>query len=124
MKIYLPIQTKEFKNGKVKISSSQQEFELDTSLVSEIRWETKFPQQAQHEDLFAYTERIQSIKETSVPAIISKMKSLYCWFDTELSFIDFLKLFDLSDLAYVTKLTDTITSVWRAIKDGSAEKNS
>ena len=48
---------------------------------------------------------------------------LYCWFDTELDFIEFLKLFDLSDEAYVKKLTDGLKVAFELIFSGSAEKN-
>lgn len=123
MKVLLPIQTKEFKDGKIERHSYNKEFELDPSLASEMRWEAKFPQQAEHEDLFTYTQRIQKIEELTAPVIISKMKSIYCWFDTDISFIDFLKLFDLSDVEYINKLTSTLTEIWQAIKNGSAEKN-
>ena len=51
------------------------------------------------------------------------MKMLYCWFDTELEFIDFLKLFDLTDLEYVKKITGTIKEAFELIFEASAEKN-
>ena len=74
--------------------------------------------------MFGYSKRICEIQELYAPAIISKMKMLYCWFDTELEFIDFLKLFDLSDKEYVEKLTDGIKVAFELIFAGSAEKNS
>ena len=124
MKVKLPVQTKEFINGKQKVTCFEKEFDLDTSLASQIRWEARFPEQAVQEDLFTYTQRISSRTEITAPVIISKMKTIYCWFDTDMSFIDFLKLFDLSDAEYVKKLTDQITAVWSSITESSAEKNS
>ena len=123
MKIKLPIQTKEIVNGELVKKQSEKVFDLDTSLASQIRFETRFPELAQKEDLDGYSKRICKVEELSVAVIISKMKMLYCYFDTEISFIDFLKLFDLSDLEYVKKLTSEIKQAFELIFDGSAEKN-
>jgi hypothetical protein len=124
MKIKLPIQTKEIVNGELVKKESEKVFELDTSLASQIRFETKFPDLAQKEDLDGYSKRICKVEELSVAVIISKMKMLYCWFDTDLCFIDFLKLFDLTDTDYtVNKLTKAIKEAFELIFDGSAEKN-
>jgi hypothetical protein len=124
MKIKLPIQTKEIVNGELVKKQTEKVFELDTSLASQIRFETKFPELAQKEDLDGYSKRICKVEELSVAVIISKMKMLYCWFDTDLCFIDFLKLFDLTDTDYtVNKLTKAIKEAFELIFDGSAEKN-
>ena len=124
MKIKLPIQTKEIVNGELLKKQSEKVFDLDTSLASQIRFETKFPELAQREDLEGYSKRICKVEELSVAVIISKMKMLYCWFDTDLCFIDFLKLFDLTDTDYtVNKLTKSIKAAFELIFDGSAEKN-
>ena len=124
MKIKLPVQTKEIINGELVKKQSEKVFDLDTSLASQIRFETKFPDLAQREDLDGYSKRICKVEELSVAVIISKMKMLYCWFDTDLCFIDFLKLFDLTDTDYtVNKLTKAIKEAFELIFDGSAEKN-
>lgn len=124
MKIKLPIQTKEIANGELVKKQGEKVFDLDTSLASQIRFETKFPELAQREDLEGYSKRICKVEELSVAVIISKMKMLYCWFDTDLCFIDFLKLFDLTDTDYtVNKLTKSIKEAFELIFDGSAEKN-
>jgi hypothetical protein len=124
MKIKLPIQTKEIVNGKLVKKQSEKVFDIDTSLASQIRFETKFPELAQREDLDGYSKRICKVEELSVAVIISKMKMLYCWFDTDLCFIDFLKLFDLTDTDYtVNRLTKAIKEAFELIFDGSAEKN-
>lgn len=124
MKIKLPIQTKEIVNGELVKKQSEKVFDLDTSLASQIRFETKFPELAQREDLDGYSKRICAIEELSAPIIISKMKMLYCWFDTEISFIDFLKLFDLTDIEYINKMTNAIKEAFELIFKASAEKNS
>ena len=124
MKIKLPVQTKEIINGELVKKQSEKVFDLDTSLASQIRFETKFPDLAQREDLDGYSKRICKVEELSVAVIISKMKMLYCWFDTDLCFIDFLKLFDLTDTDYtVNKLTKAIKEAFELIFDGSSEKN-
>lgn len=123
MKVKFPVQTKEIVNGELVKRESEKSFDIDTSLASQIRFETKFPKLAEREDLFGYSKRICAIDELTAPVIISKMKMLYCWFDTDLDFIEFLKLFDLSDEAYVRKLTDAIKVAFELIFSGSAEKN-
>lgn len=123
MKVKFPVQTKEIVNGELVKRESEKSFSIDTSLASQIRFETKFPKLAEREDLFGYSKRICEIDDLTAPVIISKMKMLYCWFDTDLDFIEFLKLFDLSDEAYVRKLTDAIKVAFELIFSGSAEKN-
>ena len=124
MKVKLPIQTKEAVNGKLVKKQSEKVFEIDTSLASQIRFESKFPKLAEREDLFNYSKRICKIDELSAPVIISKMKMLYCWFDTDIDFIEFLKLFDLSDIEYVHLLTEAIKTAFDLIFTSSSEKNS
>ena len=51
------------------------------------------------------------------------MKVLYCWFDTDLTFIEFLKLFDLTDMDYIKKLTEEIKTIFDLVLNSSAEKN-
>ena len=123
MKIKLPIQTKEIIDGQLVKKASEKEFELDTSLAAQIRYESKFPDLASKEDLDGYSKRISTIDVLSAPVIISKMKMLYCYFDTDISFIDFLKLFDLSDIEYVKNITKVIKEAFELIFSASAEKN-
>ena len=123
MKVELHTQTKEIKNGKLEKQQGLFVADLDTSLASQIRFEAKFPDLAKREDLYSYSKRINEVKELSAPVIISKMKMLYCWFDTDISFIEFLKLFDLTDEEYVKNLTNEIKTIFDLIVDSSAEKN-
>lgn len=123
MKIKLPVQFKKIENGQLIKTEKETEFEIDTSLASQIRFEAKFPELAKNEDLFGYSQRICAIDSLSSGVIISKMKMLYCWFDTDMQFIDFLKLFDLSDKDYVDRLAKTMQDAFNLIFDGSAEKN-
>ena len=123
MKITLPVQKKEIKNKEIVTAESEQEFDLDMSINAQIRFETKFPELARNEDLFGYSKRIFDVKEQSLALIISKFKLIYCWFDTEMSFKDFLKLFDLTDEKYVKKLVATLNEVFELVANSSAEKN-
>lgn len=123
MKIKLPIQHKEIKDDKLVKTLSEKEFELDTSLASQIRFEAKFPLIAQNEDLFEYSKRICAVEGLSASLVISKMKILYCYLETDIDYIEFLKMFDLSDLEYTKKLTDKMTYVFELVFNGSAEKN-
>ena len=63
MKIKLPIQTKEIINGELVKKQMEKVFEIDTSLASQIRFETKFPDLAQREDLEGYSKRICKVEE-------------------------------------------------------------
>lgn len=123
MKIELHTQTKEIKDGKLEKKQDKFIADLDMSLASQMRYEAKFPELAEKEDLYSYSKRISEVQETTAPVIISKMKMLYCWFDTEIRFIDFLKLFDLTDIEYVKKLTKEMQEIFTIILKGSAEKN-
>ena len=123
MKIELHTQTKEIKDGKLEKKQDMFIADLDMSLASQMRYEAKFPELAEKEDLYSYSKRISEVQETTAPVIISKMKMLYCWFDTEIRFVDFLKLFDLTDIEYVKKLTKEMQEIFTIILEGSAEKN-
>ena len=128
MKIKLPIQTKsvvEGENGELelKIEKGEKEFDVDMTLLAQTRFETHFPTMAEHEDLLSYSQRICAIKDLRAEVILSKMKMLYCWFNTDLSYEDFVRLFDLTDKEYIDKLSTKIQKVFDLIFNGSAEKN-
>lgn len=123
MKVYLPIQEKVIKDGVLIKTPGEKEFDLDMSVAGQMRFEAKFPELAEREDLFGYSKRICAEKKITGAIILSKMKMLYCWFDTDLSFVEFLKMFDLADIEYSSKLTDKIHEIFKLIFDSSAEKN-
>lgn len=123
MKVTLNTQSKEIKNGQIEKIKGTFTADLDMSLASQIRFEAKFPELAKNEDLIGYAQRMKDVKELSTAVILSDMKILYCWFDTDLTFIEFLKLFDLTDIDYVKRLMDEIKIVFDLILNGSAEKN-
>ena len=80
MKIELPIQKKEIIENEIKVEKSKKIFDLDMSLAGQLRYEAKFPELADKEDLVSYSQRVSSIDSLTVPVIISNMKALYCWF--------------------------------------------
>lgn len=123
MKIKLPIQTKEIIDGKIVKTTGEKELIIDPSLLAQKRFEAKFPEDARKEDLSAYSKRICAVKELSVGLIICKMQLLYCWFDTDMSFEEFLRLFDLTDIEYIKKLTNALKETFELIFEASAEKN-
>ena len=51
------------------------------------------------------------------------MKMLYCWLETDIEFVDFLKLFDLTDIDYIKDITGEIKKVIDIVFNSSAEKN-
>lgn len=123
MKVTLNTQTKDIKNGQIEKIKSTFTADLDMSLASQIRFEAKFPELAKNEDLIGYAQRLKEIKELNTAVILSNMKVLYCWFDTDLTFIEFLKLFDLTDMDYIKKLTEEIKTIFDLVLNSSAEKN-
>jgi hypothetical protein len=124
MKVTLTVMTKdELINGKRVVEYADKTFNLDMSLGCQMRFEQKFPELAAHEDLISYTTRIKDIKELSLPAIISKLKTVYCYFDTDMTFVQFLKLFDFSNKEYVEKLTNQLTETFEAVYGEASEKN-
>lgn len=102
---------------------STREFELDMSLAAEMRFEANFPELAKKEDIIAYTERIKKHNELTLPVIISKMKTLYCYLIADMTFTEFLQMFDFSDEEYIKKLTAEIKETFELVLNGSAEKN-
>ena len=123
MKIELPIQKKEIIENEIKVEKSKKIFDLDMSLAGQLRYEAKFPELADKEDLVSYSQRVSSIDSLTVPVIISNMKALYCWFDTDITFVEFLKMFDFSDKEYVDELSKKIKEVFEIVFNGSSEKN-
>ena len=122
MKVVLPIQKKEIENDKLKVVKDELELDLDLTLRSQMRFEIKFPELAQKEDLVSYTDRIRQYS-FSVGKVLSILKAVYCWFDTDIPFIDFIGLFDFTDQEYVEKLLNVFDKIFKIIFESSAEKN-
>lgn len=127
MKVILTVKTKdEIKNGKRIIEYTDKEFELDLSLNCQMRWEKHFPAQAEKEDIILYTERVRAgLKKDSLsaPLIISMFKAIYCYFDTDMKFQEFLAMFDFSNATYVEKLVGQLKEVFEIVEAEAVEKN-
>lgn len=124
MKVTLPIKTRdEFTGGKRIIEYADKTFELDVSLEAQGRWERKFPELSKNEDLLIYSERISAEKELTPAKVISRMKVLYCYLVTDLGFIEFLRMFDMSIPSHTKKLIDRLTQAFEAISEAASEKN-
>lgn len=124
MKAKLPIRKSEIlNNGEIKNIDSEIEFDVDLGIVSQIRFDSKFPELAKNEDIYSYTKRIFAIEENSASVLISKLKVLYCWFDIDMDFISFAKMFSSVDKEYSDKLKSRIDIIVNAILNSSAEKN-
>ena len=124
MKVELPVIVQnEIIDGKREFRYEKRAFELDVSLNCEMRWEANFPQQAEVEDLISYTERVCRIEKNSLPVIVSKMKTVYCYFATDLTFNEFLKMFDFTNGEYLKELIDALKSVFDIVFGSAVEKN-
>lgn len=116
-------------NGERVIEFEDKIFELDTSLCAQMRWEQKFPEQAKNEELVLYLERVQnnniylSEKQVSLVALTSRLKAIYCFFDTELSFKDFIKMLNMPTKESSEKLVSQIQTVFETINESASEKN-
>lgn len=124
MKVKLPVVTRnEIVDGERKFETSEREFEMDMSLACQMRWEMKFPELAAKENFVDYTTRTKKMESKDAAVILSKMKAMYCFFDTDLSFMQFIKMFDFSKPVFTNELIKRINEVFEIVLDGSSEKN-
>lgn len=114
-------------DGTLKKSEREIKVKIDTSLFAEERWEKHFPHNAQRETLFAYIERVQEKGLADAAHILSNLKALYCFIESDeiADFKSFLQLFNMSDVEYLTRLTNKIKLVFEiALKSTVSAKNS
>ena len=124
MKVKLPVVTKnEIIDGRRVFESGEREFELDLSLVCQMRWEAKFPALAEKETFVDYSSRLQKLKSENTAVILSKIKVVYCLFDTSMSFTDFLKMFDFTNIEFTEKLLARLDEIFTLILNSATEKN-
>lgn len=123
MKITLPIVTRdELVNGKRIFEYEDRAMDADFSLGMQLRWESKFPEIASQCSILEYAERVKNAPENEA-SVLSKIKCVYCFLDTDIPFIKFIKLFDFSRKEYVTKLLQAINDAITVMQEGAAEKN-
>ena len=108
---------------KIRRKYSEEKFTLDMSLAAEERFERKFPEVAKSIDLQQYMENVNNGGTMSRAKLLSMLKCLYCWFDTQYSFTEFLQHFDISDIDYITKLVERLKTVFGIILEEATEKN-
>ena len=124
MKVKLPVVTKnEIIDGRRVFESGEREFELDLSLVCQMRWEAKFPALAEKETFVDYSSRLQKLKSENTAVILSKIKVVYCLFDTAMSFTVFLKMFDFTNVEFTEKLLARLDEIFTLILNSATEKN-
>lgn len=130
MNVILTVKTKdEIKYGKRVVEFADKVFVLDFSLNAQMRWEKRFPEQAKNEELVLYAERMEKAEmhlkngAVSLATLTAKMKVLYCYFDTDLTFIEFVALFDLSKKEYANKIIEQIKLAFEIITNEAVEKN-
>lgn len=125
IEITLPvIKYSRFTGKALKRKYSEEKFVLDMSLASEARFEQKFPAEYKaYGDLQQYMERVCAIEEISRAKIATMLKCVYCFFDTKYTLIQFLQLFDLTDLDYIGRLVEKLKVVFGVIKESASEKN-
>lgn len=108
----------------IKRKYSEEKFLLDMSLASEARFEQKFPTEYKaYGDLQQFMERVNKIEDLTKAKILLMLKCLYCWFDTRYSFIEFLQLFDLTDINYIGRLVEKLRLTFSIIMENASEKN-
>lgn len=115
IKTKIPVQDKEINaENKLVVAEREIEVKIDTSLFAEERWERFFPHNAKNETLFAYVERIQNAGVVGGANIVSDLKALYCFMESDEipDFKSFLQMFDLADAEYLTRLVDKIKFVF------------
>lgn len=123
MMIKLPVVYKRVVDSKLQVHKDYLDCIINTTLTSQIKYESKFPELAKNEDLYGYSKRIREYKDLSTAKILSDLKLLYCWIDIDIEFIDFVRLFDMSDKEYVKELLKAMDEGFKFILNSSAEKN-
>ena len=126
MRILLPLLKQDIVNDQLISKEEEVEFDLDTSVYSEERWEQNFPAQAAHEGLFQYIDRIHKADSSSERVkVASMLKAVFCFLEADQvrSYKEFLKMFNLATPEYTTKLVDKLISAFRLVLGASAVKN-
>ena len=95
MKLKLPfIRRDEIVDGKRVFETEEREVNVDGTLAAQMRWEAKFPEMAQRESIVDYVGRIQETQSREISVVMSQLKALYCFLETDLPFVLLFKMFD------------------------------
>lgn len=125
MRIELPILEQKFVDGKIIPTEKIADFEVDTSIYSEERWEQNFPILAEKEGLFQYIARIQDNSITERVRVSSMLKAIYCFIESDEipTYKHFAKMINLSTPEYTTRILESLKNAFKAILNGSSTKN-
>lgn len=125
MRIELPLLEQEIVDGNLVSKERSVEFELDTSVYSEERWEQNFPRMAEHEGLFQYVERVSKNALTDRVKVISMLKAIFCFIESKevRSYKDFAQMFNLAVPEYTERLINKLSSAFKIVLGSSSVKN-
>ena len=124
MKLKLPfIRRDEIVDGKRVFETEEREVNVDGTLAAQMCWEAKFPEMAQRESIVDYVGRIQETQSREISVVISQLKALYCFLETDLPFEKFVKMFDVSKREYFEDLVGRLRAAFEAIFSEASEKN-
>ena len=126
MKIDLPLLKQSCVEGKLVESESEVEFDIDTSVYSEERWEQNFPHLASKETLFKYISRVKNSHSPENVEVACMLKALFCFMESSQikTYKDFAKMFILSNPEYLDRLVSKLRNSFNIILEGSSTKNS
>lgn len=122
MLIKLPTIKKTYINDEVKVEREEITFNLDTSAYSELRYEQYFKEQLPDKSLTDFVIRMSRITDNEVKSnYLSVLKVLYCYLESDKTptFIDFIKLFDVS---IADELLQKVQQIFK-LAVSSAQKN-
>lgn len=126
MKIELPLLHQEFDKDNNLVSTEELvEFDVDTSVYSEERWEQNFPELAQRESLFQYVERIDKNAISNRVKVSAMLKAIFCFIESDRiqTYKQFAQMFSLSDPEYTDKLIHKLKTAFNAVLRSSSAKN-
>ena len=107
----------------IALETEEREVNVDGTLAAQMRWEAKFPEMAQRESIVDYVGRIQEAQSREISVVISQLKAIYCFLETDLPFEKFIKMFDVSKQEYFEELVSRLRAAFDAIFSEASEKN-
>lgn len=125
MRIELPILHQEIAGDKLVSVEKSVQFDLDTSVYSEERWEQNFPAMAAHEGLFQYIERVQKNSLTERVKVAAMLKAIFCFLESDEigSYKSFAQMFNLANSEYTEKLISALIAAFKLVLGSSSVKN-
>lgn len=123
IEIKLPVIKKELKNDEIIITREDKKFGIDTSIVAQERFEINFPELAKNYDLFDFIEKLEITKDAKLAVSISRLKVIFCLIETDMTFKQFLQLFDFSVPDYTEELVNKLKNILELALKSSSEKN-